>query len=597
MFCNKCGNEIADNLKFCNKCGNEIKKESSNNAEKIIKESDNLAGFWVRAGAFIIDFVISYFGAWLLLGLFIGIMNSGSDFFDKISDEAAGLLSFGVVIIYHIALLSKWGTTIGKKLFGLKVVDSETNNKITINKAIIRSFSYILSSIVFGAGFLVIAFDKKKRQGWHDIIAKTRVVEEKDKKLTLAIIISIFAILGLLYISSDSFLSNDQESILPTVANIYCPLSSEKMNLKSNGYGGSGTIIDPEGLILTNSHVIPQEGEYLNINKEGCFVIINNQETQEPEVYLANPIVIPELSDTYDIAYLKIYNVYIDEEYKKWGEFPKTFPSFDASSACADEAVKLGEQIRVYGYPISTGGASLTVTEGIVSSLPGDGLILTSAKIDQGNSGGVAVDSNGCMIGIPSAVSKGEYENMGVIISTSLIREFEDKYNNYKSKSGNGETTAQNSLDLSAFENESEIKSGYLNSDLGENPKYLYSLDFNPNGASLFGVTFGDTLENIKIEDIDSADESSGWVHLKNGASYRLTKDKKVAEFALHEPIISKLGILRREEIEFKFGKPDKVEEDVLPKGGRTYDYYFYGKGLIVRWWGEGIQLINIIEK
>lgn len=466
MFCNKCGNEIADNLKFCNKCGNEIKKESINNVEKITKESDNLAGFWVRAGAFIIDFVISYLGAWLLLGVFIGVMNPGSDFFDKISDEAAGLLSFGVVIIYHIALLSKWGTTIGKKLFGLKVVDLETNNKITINKAVIRSLSYILSSIVFGAGFLVIAFDKKKRQGWHDIIAKTRVVEEKDKKLTLAIIISIFAILGLMYISSDSFLSNDQESILPTVANIYCPLSSEKMNLESNGYGGSGTIIDPEGLVLTNSHVIPQESEYLDINKEGCFVIINNQKTQEPEIYLANPIVIPELSDTYDIAYLKIYDVYIDEKYKKWGEYPKIFPSFKDGSACADETVKLGEQVRVYGYPISTGGASLTVTDGIVSSLPGEGLILTSAKIDQGNSGGVAVDSNGCMIGIPSAVSKGEYENMGVIISTNLISEFKEKYDNYLLKTfENDSPIKKNALDLSAFDNKNESNSEIVPSE------------------------------------------------------------------------------------------------------------------------------------
>jgi len=43
-------------------------------------------------------------------------------------------------------------------------------------------------------------------------------------------------------------------------------------------------------------------------------------------------------------------------------------------------------------------GYSLTVTDGIVSSLSGDGLIYTSAKISHGNSGGLAVDKNGCIL-------------------------------------------------------------------------------------------------------------------------------------------------------------------------------------------------------
>jgi hypothetical protein len=208
---------------------------------------------------------------------------------------------------------------------------------------------------------------------------------------------------------------------------VFCPFAGEGMSLESDGYGGSGTVMTSEGMILTNSHVIPQTDGYIATPDEGCFVILYNPETGEDDIYLAEPIVIPKISEEYDLAYLSIYDAYTDEDRDTWGEYPRNFISFDDSLACDKNYINLGDEIRIYGYPVSSGGLSLTVTDGIVSSLPGDGTIFTSAKIDSGNSGGIAVDYNGCMIGVPVAVSEGEYENMGVIISTDLVYEFKDK--------------------------------------------------------------------------------------------------------------------------------------------------------------------------
>ncbi len=59
--------------------------------------------------------------------------------------------------------------------------------------------------------------------------------------------------------------------------------------------------------------------------------------------------------------------------------------------------------------------------------LPDEGLIVTSAKISHGNSGGLAVDENGCRIGIPSMVRGDDYESLGVIISNEMIYEFIDE--------------------------------------------------------------------------------------------------------------------------------------------------------------------------
>ena len=112
---------------------------------------------------------------------------------------------------------------------------------------------------------------------------------------------------------------------------------------------------------------------------------------------------------------------------KTWGDYPTSFPAYTRPDSCDSSVPQLGDSIKIYGYPVTSGGYNLTVTEGIISSFSDDGNILTSAKIDSGNSGGFAIDQNGCFLGIPSAVIEGKYQNLGVIISTTIISEFLDK--------------------------------------------------------------------------------------------------------------------------------------------------------------------------
>ncbi len=121
-------------------------------------------------------------------------------------------------------------------------------------------------------------------------------------------------------------------------------------------------------------------------------------------------------------------DVYYDhEEGKAYGEYPKVFPAYDSNKYCKNENVKLGEPVRIYGYPAISGGYALTITDGVVSSLmPDEGLIFTSAKISHGNSGGLAVDQYGCRLGIPAMVNGDDYESLGIIISNDLIFEFID---------------------------------------------------------------------------------------------------------------------------------------------------------------------------
>lgn len=242
----------------------------------------------------------------------------------------------------------------------------------------------------------------------------------KNKFITAIVIPLTLTFLAIFYFNTTRSVPSlsKEESLAAAVVNIYCMGAGE-----NSVSGGSGTILSEDGLVLTNAHIIPSD------YKEGtndCMVILPDPTNGSPkEMYIAYPIVVPALSEQYDLAFVQIQDVYYDKEKERaYGEYPKKFPSY-AGEQCRDQNVKLGEPIRIYGYPALSGGYALTITDGIVSSLlPDEGYIITSAKISHGNSGGLAVDANGCMVGVPSMVSSDETESLGVIISVDTILKF-----------------------------------------------------------------------------------------------------------------------------------------------------------------------------
>lgn len=246
---------------------------------------------------------------------------------------------------------------------------------------------------------------------------------ESNFKKFLPLIVGALFLIVIFYFAFDNTSSdnkiNNSQNIARSVVNILCT---------SNGgedSGGSGTIITEDGLILTNAHIIPQINEIPNISDEGCLIILPDELTGQPkEIYYGTPEITKGLSKDYDIAILQITSVFIDEDGKSWGTLPNTFPIFQDGSNCEGEYIKLGDSVRIYGYPVTSGGYNLTITDGIVSSFNDDGTILTSAKIDSGNSGGLAIDQDNCFIGIPSAIIEGNYQNLGVIIPLNLIDDF-----------------------------------------------------------------------------------------------------------------------------------------------------------------------------
>ncbi len=129
----------------------------------------------------------------------------------------------------------------------------------------------------------------------------------------------------------------------------------------------------------------------------------------------------------------------------------------------------------------------------------------------------------------------------------------------------------------------------YTNFELSENPKYLFSKDFNPNKAKVFGVGIGDLRSNITS--IVPQQEYGSWVRTTNSTAYRIVNGI-VVEIALNNDGIANL--FRTDEIIIKFGQSDQTKTTGNPPYTTT-TYYYVNRGLVVYDYGSSGIKVNII--
>lgn len=73
-----------------------------------------------------------------------------------------------------------WGTSPGKRVIGLRIVDADSHAPMTARQAVLRTVGYLLTFATCGAGFLWVMFNPRQ-QALHDRIANTIVVSEKGQ--------------------------------------------------------------------------------------------------------------------------------------------------------------------------------------------------------------------------------------------------------------------------------------------------------------------------------------------------------------------------------------------------------------------------------
>ncbi|MFT5836739.1 MAG: putative RDD family membrane protein YckC [Candidatus Azotimanducaceae bacterium] len=143
-------------------------------------DSENLeyAGFWVRVGAAIIDSIL------LLMVTFpILVWIYGWAYFDSgalIEGPADFIISWILPAFTVVLFWIYRQATPGKMAYDLRIVDARTGQPPSKGQNILRYFAYFVSTIPLGLGLIWVGIDRRK-QGWHDLIAKTVVVRSKTR--------------------------------------------------------------------------------------------------------------------------------------------------------------------------------------------------------------------------------------------------------------------------------------------------------------------------------------------------------------------------------------------------------------------------------
>jgi Do/DeqQ family serine protease len=161
---------------------------------------------------------------------------------------------------------------------------------------------------------------------------------------------------------------------------------------------GSGVMVDPSGLVVTNNHVI--EGA------DQVKVALADKREFEAEIVLKDTRT--------DLAILRLKNVH------------EKFPTLDFANS---DELQVGDVVIAIGNPF---GVGQTVTHGIVSALARTQVgitdyqffIQTDAAINPGNSGGALVDMTGRLVGINTAIfsRSGGSQGIGFAIPANMVR-------------------------------------------------------------------------------------------------------------------------------------------------------------------------------
>jgi len=135
------------------------------------------AGFWVRAGAKIIDWILLFilgFAATVLVNLLAGMVGIGRD---PSSHMLTGnLVKIALAAAFATWFVGKYAATPGKMACGLKIVMPD-GNRVSYARALSRYFGEWISSMILAIGYIMAAFDGEKRT-LHDRICGTRVVKK-----------------------------------------------------------------------------------------------------------------------------------------------------------------------------------------------------------------------------------------------------------------------------------------------------------------------------------------------------------------------------------------------------------------------------------
>jgi Do/DeqQ family serine protease len=308
---------------------------------------------------------------------------------------------------------------------------------------------------------------------------------------------------------------------------------------------GSGVIIDSDGYIATNNHVVE--------NAARIMVILTDRREYEAELVGRDP--------NTDLALLRI----------KASDLPVV------AMGNSDES-EVGEWVLAVGYPFSL---NTTVTAGIISAKgrsigiinssatrPGqqspaaiESFIQTDAAINPGNSGGALVNTSGELIGINTAIASltGSYAGYAFAIPVNLARKILDDLRDHG-------TVQRGILGVSFPAPSAEVQ--FLK-EQGIQPgsvKGVYITDIQPgSGAEAAGLKEGDIIQKIDGVELYSSSEFSERI------ARRRPKDTVNISYLRNGKLRDTRVVLKGEEKTRQLAGDEKSLKDIYEKLGAAF--------------------------
>jgi len=271
---------------------------------------------------------------------------------------------------------------------------------------------------------------------------------------------------------------------------------------------GSGVIISDDGYIVTNNHVISDGGT--GVADEITVTLNENKKTFKAKIIGRDP--------SSDIAVLKIDGTGLP--YMIYGN---------------SDNVQLGQWVLAVGYPLTL---EATVTAGIISAKvrtigingrqsqsPVESFIQTDAAVNQGNSGGALINTDGQLIGINSAIlaPSGTYAGYSFAIPVNIVKkivndliEFGDVKRGYLG------------ISYPTVDNDGYVKRAGVKDGQG-----VYALAVPTDGAaSKAGLKKGDVITRVNGSQVTTGLEMSGQIaSFKPGDKVKITYLREGKEY------------------------------------------------------------------
>jgi uncharacterized RDD family membrane protein YckC len=183
--CPRCDGVVAAEDVVCPHCGQALEAVAAADervvrVEKAVVPAVAYAGWWRRFGAWLVDWTI------LMVVPIVAtlLIAEGAGASETAGDVAAFLVTFLMFPIWflYFAFLNGRGQTLGKRLFGITVVDQETGERIGFGRGAGREGIRLACVTLFYVPFFIDGLRplwNERHQSWHDSVARSIVVRAR----------------------------------------------------------------------------------------------------------------------------------------------------------------------------------------------------------------------------------------------------------------------------------------------------------------------------------------------------------------------------------------------------------------------------------